>query len=152
MIGQLSNQWWGFVLLGVCAGLLSGTFGLGSGTIVVPVLVLLFGFGQKSAQGMSLAVMVPMALVGALRYWKNPEIEMNMVVVGLLICGAVVGALAGSELAGRLPVHILRKVFAIFIIVIAVKMLISHSIPKSSSASQPPPTQSSAASDNQKNP
>jgi len=129
MIGQLSNPWWVFVLLGICAGVLSGALGLGSGIIFVPTLVLLCGFGQKSAQGMALAVMVPMALVGALRYWKNPEIEINTVIVGLIICGALVGVLVGTELAFRLPNHILRKVFAAVLIIVAVKMFMTPAKP-----------------------
>ncbi len=120
MIGQLPNAWWVFVLLGICAGVLSGTLGLGSGIILIPALVLFFSFEQKNAQGMALAVMVPMALVGALRYWKNPEIEMNAVVIGLIICGALAGAFLGAELAGRLPSHILRKIFAIVLVIAAV--------------------------------
>jgi uncharacterized membrane protein YfcA len=55
-----------FILLGICAGTLSGLLGLGSGIILIPTLVLLCGFAQKSAQGTTLAVMVPMILVGAL--------------------------------------------------------------------------------------
>lgn len=122
MIGQLPNYWWIFVLLGIFAGVISGTLGLGSGTVIIPALVLLCGFEQKSAQGTALAVMVPMALVGALRYWKNPEIEMNALVIGLIICGALVGTLAGTELAGRLPSYVLRKVFAVVLVIVAVKM------------------------------
>jgi len=129
MIGQLSNPWWVFVVLGLCAGVISGALGLGSGIIMVPTLVLLCSFGQKSAQGMALAVMVPMALVGALRYWKNPEIEINTVIVGLIICGALAGALAGTELASRLPSHILKKVFAAVLIIVAVKMFITSAKP-----------------------
>jgi len=122
MVGQLSNCWWIFILLGICAGIISGTLGLGSGTVLVPALVLLCACEQKSAQGTALAVMVPMALVGALRYWKNPQVEMNVAVVGLIICGALVGTLAGTELAARLPSHTLRKVFAIFLAIVAVRM------------------------------
>jgi len=129
MIGQLSNPWWVFVLLGICAGVLSGALGLGSGIILVPTLVLLCDFGQKSAQGMALAVMVPMALVGALRYWKNPEIEINTVIVGLIICGALAGALAGTELASRLPSHILKKVFAAVLVIAAIKMFMTPAKP-----------------------
>ncbi len=129
MIGQLSNPWWVFVLLGICAGVLSGALGLGSGIIMIPTLVLLCGFGQKSAQGMALAVMVPMTLVGALRYWKNPEIEINVVIVGLIICGALAGVLAGTELASRLPGHILRKVFAAVLVIAAVKMFMTPAKP-----------------------
>lgn len=130
MIGQLSNPWWIFFLLGICAGTLSGLLGLGSGIILIPTLVLLCGFEQKSAQGMALAVMVPMALVGALRYWKNPEIEMNAAVIGLIILGALAGALAGTELVDRLPGHILRKIFAVVLIIVAVKMLMPPIKPK----------------------
>lgn len=130
MIGQLSNPWWVFVVLGVCAGILSGLLGLGSGIILVPTLVLLCSFQQKSAQGMALAVMVPMALLGALRYWKNPQIEMNPAVIALIILGALAGTLAGTELAGRLPNHILRKVFAAVLIIVAVKMFMGPARPK----------------------
>ena len=130
MIGQLSNPWWVFVFLGICAGILSGLLGLGSGIILVPALVLLCGFGQKSAQGMALAVMVPMALVGALRYWKNPEIEMDWAVVGLIILGALAGVLAGTELAPKLPSHILRKIFAAVLLLVAVKMFVGSTGPK----------------------
>ncbi len=130
MIGQLSNPWWAFVFLGICAGILSGLLGLGSGIILVPALVLLCCFEQKSAQGMALAVMVPMALVGALRYWKNPEIEMNAAVIGLIILGALAGALAGTELVDRLPGHILWKIFAIVLIIVAVKMFVTSLKPE----------------------
>ena len=130
MIGQLSNPWWVFVLLGICAGVISGTLGLGSGTVIVPALVLLCGFEQKSSQGIALAVMVPMALVGALRYWKNPEIEMNTAIIALIVLGALAGVLVGTELAGRLPSHVLRKVFAIFLAIVAVKMFTASPGPK----------------------
>jgi uncharacterized membrane protein YfcA len=125
MIGQLSNPWWIFIVLGICAGIISGALGLGSGTIVVPTLVLICGFGQKSAQGTALAVMVPMALLGALLYWRNPEIEMKILPVGFIICGALVGVLFGAELAARLPGHVLRKMFAAFLIIVAIKMFMT---------------------------
>ena len=122
MIGQLYNYWWAFILLGVLAGIVSGTLGLGSGVIVIPALVLLFSFEQKSAQGTALAVMVPMALVGALRYWRNPDIEMNVVIILLIVLGALAGVLGGTELAARLPSGTLRKVFAVFLTIVAVRM------------------------------
>ncbi len=130
MISQLSNPWWVFVILGICVGVYGGALGRGGGSILIPILVLLCGFEQKCAQGMSLAVMVPMALVGALLYWKNPEIEMNGVVIGLVICGALAGALAGAELAARLPSHTLRKIFAVILVIVAAKMLVTSPGPK----------------------
>ena len=127
MIAQLSGYWWLFILLGVCAGLVSGTLGLGAGAVFVPALVLLWGFGQKSAQGTALAVMVPMTLLGALRYWKNPEVDMSLTIILLIVLGALVGVLAGAELASRLPNQVLRKVFSIFLVIVAVRMFIASS-------------------------
>ena len=127
MAGQLPNPAWVFVVLGVCAGVISGTLGIGSGTIIVPVLVLVCSFEQKCAQGTALAAMVPMALVAAFQYWRNPDIEMNAAVIGLIICGAVVGALVGAELACRLPSHVLRRVFGVVLMIAAFKMLVGSS-------------------------
>ncbi|NIP22828.1 MAG: TSUP family transporter [Phycisphaerae bacterium] len=124
MISQLSNPWWIFILLGICAGVLSGALGIGAGIILVPTLVLFCDFGQKSAQGMSLAVMVPMVMVGALRYWKNPEVEMHGTTLGLIILGALAGVLAGTELASRLPSPHLRKIFAAVLLLVALKMFV----------------------------
>jgi len=130
MIDDLSNYWWVFVLLGVCAGVISGTLGLGSGTVLIPTLVLFCGCGQKSAQGTALAVMVPMALVGALRYWKNPEIDMNITIIALIAFGALAGTLVGTELATRLSSHTLRKIFAIFLAIVAIRMFTISPRPK----------------------
>ena len=77
MLAQLSYAWWLFIVLGAATSIISGTLGLGGGTVVVPVLVLVCHFGQKSAQGMALAVMVPMAFVGVVRYWRL-GIDMNL--------------------------------------------------------------------------
>ncbi|MHC4310191.1 MAG: sulfite exporter TauE/SafE family protein [Planctomycetota bacterium] len=129
MISQLSNPWWAFVALGICAGLLGGALGLGGGVVIVPSLVLIFSFAQKSAQGTALAVMVPMALVGAFRYWRNPEIDINALPIGLIICGSLVGVLVGTELASRLPSPVLKKVFAAFLVIAAIRMFLAPTKP-----------------------
>jgi len=121
-VGALPGEWWFLVVLGLCAGVISGTLGVGSGIVVIPALVLLSGFEQRSAQGTALAVMVPMALVGAIRYWRNPQVELSGTVILLLVLGAVVGTLAGTELAGRLPAGTLRKLFAVLLMVTAIRM------------------------------
>ncbi|HUV65826.1 MAG TPA: sulfite exporter TauE/SafE family protein [Sedimentisphaerales bacterium] len=132
MIALLPGHWWAFIVLGVGAGIISGALGLGSGAVVVPVLVLFCGFEQKSAQGTALAVMVPMTLLGAWRYWKNPEIEMSLVIVLLIALGALAGVLAGTEIAGRLPNQTLRKVFAVFLAIVAIKMFTASPKPAKS--------------------
>ncbi len=122
MAGFLPGEWWGFILLGVCAGIISGLLGVGSGTVIIPALVLVWGFGQKSAQGMALAAMVPMALIGAIRYWRNPQVELHGIVLVLIVLGAMAGTMLGTELVARLPAGLLRKSFAVFLAIVAVRM------------------------------
>ncbi len=142
MIGPLPGDWWLIVILGLFAGVLSGTLGIGSGIIVIPALVLLGGFEQKTAQGTALAVMVPMALVGAIRYWRNPQVELSGTVILLLVLGAVVGTLAGTELAGRLPAGTLQKIFAVLLMVVAIRMFIASPQPVKSLQGTSPAGQS----------
>jgi hypothetical protein len=126
------GEWWVLVVLGLCAGVISGTLGVGSGTVLIPALVLLFSVEQKAAQGTSLAVMVPMALVGAIRYWRNPHIELNGAVIALIALGAVGGTLVGTELAARLSAGFLRKAFAVFLMVVAIRMFTASPRPQGS--------------------
>jgi uncharacterized membrane protein YfcA len=126
MFGELTNPWWAFVLLGILAGIASGLLGIGGGVIMVPALVLLFaGFGQKTAQGTALAIMVPLAIAGTLRYMQNPDITINWTVVVLVTTGAIAGTLIGTAMMSRLPVDFIRKCFAVLMLIIAIKMFIS---------------------------
>jgi len=118
----LPHYWWFFVVLGVAAGIVSGLLGVGSGIVVVPALVLLCSVDQKSAQGTALALMVPMALLGAWRYWSHPHIDVDGRIVGWLVCGALFGVLVGTALAARIPGQALRRIFACFLAVVAVRM------------------------------
>ena len=138
MLGQLPCYWWTLVLLGVFAGITSGTLGIGSGVVVVPALVLLpfFLFEQKAAQGTALALMVPMALLGAFRYWKNPEVEISPAVLVFIVLGALPGVLIGTELAARLPNHVLRKIFAVVLAITALKMFAASQKPRQQNPSE----------------
>ncbi len=111
------------LILGLVTGLLSGSLGIGGGIIVVPALVLLFHLPQKGAQGISLALMVPMALLGAIQYWRFGNLQIPAGRLALLCVGALAGVLLGSTLAARLPAAVLRKGFAILMLLIAARML-----------------------------
>jgi uncharacterized protein len=126
------EAWYLFVLAGLICGIFSATFGVGAGIIMIPALVMIFSLPQKSAQGTCLAVMVPMALIGAIRYKINPQIELNIGVIGLLSLGAVAGAWIGAGIAGWLPASLLRRLFAMVMIVAAIKMLTTSPAPKAS--------------------
>ena len=120
---DLASSWWLLVLVGLAAGALSGSLGVGSGIIVVPALVLLLACPQKSAQGMALALMVPMAAMGVFQYLRTPGVTLQWVPVALLIAGAVVGVLVGTRLMARIPDAWLQRVFAVFLLVVAMRML-----------------------------
>lgn len=117
------ESWYVLVPAGVLCGILSAALGVGSGIIMVPLLVIGLAFPQKAAQGTALAVMVPMALVGAVRYKMNPEIAMDTRVVLLLAAGGIAGAVLGAKIVAVLPGAIIRKAFAVVLVAAAVNML-----------------------------
>jgi uncharacterized membrane protein YfcA len=112
------------IVLGLVTGVVSGALGVGSGIIFIPAMVLIMGMSQKVAQGTSLAVMVAMALMGALRYYWNPDIKLSLSVIGLLAVTAVIGSNVGSSIAFALSGAVLRKCFGVFIIIVGIRMLI----------------------------
>lgn len=121
---NLSHSWPILVFLGLVTGIISGSLGIGGGVILVPALILIFNFDQKIAQGMSLGIMVPIVILGAFRYWKHPDIPIDIPIVLIVICGALVGTLIGTHIAHLLPAQVLRKLFALLLIIVAVRMLI----------------------------
>ncbi len=92
-------------------GVMSGLFGVGGGVLLVPLLVLLFGFEQHRAQGTSLIALVPPSgLLAFLVYYRAHEVDVQ---VGLLIIpGVFLGGLLGGKLAARLSPQRMRIVFA----------------------------------------
>ena len=117
------DHWVAYALLGLLAGVISGGLGVGSGLVLIPALVLLFSVPQKPAQGIALTVMVPMALVGAIRYIANPDIKVDARLTSLVAVGAVAGAVVGSHLASVLPARVLKKAFAAFLLLVAARIL-----------------------------
>lgn len=110
----------GYVASGLAMGFLSAMFGIGGGILLVPILVALFGYGQLLAAGTSLAVMVPIALVGALRQTSSGATDWRL--GALLGLGAAVGGFIGSRIAAVLPVEVLTWLFAAFILVVAIRL------------------------------
>jgi len=143
MLGELSGV--GLVLalvaLGFVGGVISGSFGVGSGIIFIPALGILLTMQQHSAQGTALAVMAPMALLGAIRYWHDPTIEIDLSLVALLVVGSLAGVLVGSEIAPKVQGQWLRKGFAIFMVLVAVRMFTMSGKPGNSNAGTPNPSQ-----------
>ncbi len=89
------------ILLGVVAGVLSGLIGIGGGVIIVPALVLLFGFSQHLAQGTTLALLVPpIGILAAWSYYRQGNVNIEAAL--FIVIGFLVGSLFGAKLAAGL--------------------------------------------------
>lgn len=110
------------LLVGLCAGMLSGLVGIGGGIIIVPSLVMLLGFSQHQAQGTSLGVLaLPVVIAAAFNYYKQGQIDIK--VVAIIAIAFVIGGFFGSKLALSISQEILKKVFGVLLLLIALKML-----------------------------
>lgn len=111
-----------FIIIGCIAGILSGLFGIGGGIIIVPALIYLCGFTQLKAQGTSLAILLPpVGILAFMDYYKNGNVD---VLAGILICiFLVIGSVLGAQISHVIPVDIIRKLFGILMMLIAVKLI-----------------------------
>ena len=110
------------LLLGLGAGILSGMVGVGGGIIIVPGLVFLLGFSQKMAQGTSLAVLLlPVGILAVMQYHKSGFVDVRS--VGIIAIAFLVGGFFGSKIAIMLPADSVKKIFAILLLLISIKML-----------------------------
>lgn len=114
------------ILLGIAAGFLgglfSGLFGIGGATIIIPVLVLFLGYSQHQAQGTALAsLLLPVGILAVLRYYYSGNVVVDVALyIGL---GFLVGGLIGAVIAQPIPGSMLKKLFALYLIGIGIKMM-----------------------------
>ncbi|MDP1876472.1 MAG: sulfite exporter TauE/SafE family protein [Actinomycetota bacterium] len=109
-----------YAVSGLAMGLLSALLGIGGGILLVPVLVTAFGFSQHLANGTSLTVMLPIALLGAIRLTKPGLTDWRQ--GSRFGIGSIVGALAGASLALALSGPFLRWAFAIVLLAVGARM------------------------------
>ena len=103
------------------AGMLSGIVGIGGGIIIVPALVFFLGFSQLKAQGTSLGILLlPVGILAVIQFYKQGYIDMKT--VGIVACSFVVGGYLGSKIALALPQETVKKVFAVLLLLISIKM------------------------------
>jgi uncharacterized protein len=110
--------------IGAAAGVLAGLLGIGGGLVMVPAMVLLLGFDQHVAQGTSLVVIIPAALSGSITHYRNGRTSLRD--AALLAGGGVLGATLGSVLALSVDDTILRRLFALFLLAVAARMILTR--------------------------
>lgn len=109
------------IIIGLSAGFLSGLLGIGGGIIIVPALVLLLGMTQHEAQGTSLAVLVfPAGILALMNYYKNGYVDLKVSII--LILTFIIGGYFGSLVSMEIQEKVLRKIFSIFFILVAIRM------------------------------
>src|SRR5438067_2532622 len=105
----------GLVAFGAAVGVLSGMLGIGGGIVLVPGLMVLFGFTQPEAQGTSLAVLsLPVVIFAALVYHENGFVRMPAVIA--VVAGFAVGAYIGARLVPHIPAAALRLGFGVLLV------------------------------------
>lgn len=123
------------ILTGLAAGFLSGLVGIGGGVIIVPVLVMLLGFSQKQAQGTSLGILLlPVGILAVMQYYKQGYLNINY--VWIIATGFIAGSFLGSKLALSLSDERMKKIFAIIMLLIALKMLFFDKTKKTDTVQQ----------------
>jgi uncharacterized membrane protein YfcA len=110
-----------FMIIGLGAGVLSGLFGIGGGVLIVPALMLVAGMKPVMATGTSLgALLLPVGALGAYEYWRRGNLDIRAslwVALGLFI-----GAWFGAKIALSLSPLALKRAFAVFLVIVAVRI------------------------------
>ena len=112
----------GLLVLGLLAGYLSSMVGIGGGVVIVPALVMVFAISQKMAQGTSLVMLLPpIGLLAVINYYKAGYVDFK--VAGILIVAFIAGSYFGSKMALNLEESTLKRIFGVFLMIMAVKYL-----------------------------
>jgi uncharacterized membrane protein YfcA len=110
------------MILGIITGVMAGMLGIGGGIVVIPALVMIMGFSQQTAQGTSLAMMIPpVGILAVINYYKAGHVDIKVALILAVVF--VVGSYFGSKIAVKLPQDIMKKVFGVFLLLVAAKML-----------------------------
>ena len=112
-----------YVLIGFAGGIVSGIFGVGGATILIPALVFIVGLTQHQAQGTSLAILLPpVGVLAVLRYYYAGHVKVQIAL--LAAAGFFLGALLGAHYVQGVADIPLRRAFGIFLLVVGARMII----------------------------
>lgn len=131
-------RWIGIGIIGLLGGFASGLFGVGGGVLFVPLLVLFLNTSLHVAIGTSLAAIVPTALVGAVRHFSEGSLDLRMALV-LAVC-AMAAAWFGAGISLRLDLVLLRRLFAVFLFFMALRLFFTPHHERPWGNSPKPPT------------
>jgi uncharacterized membrane protein YfcA len=108
--------------IGLAGGLFSGLLGVGGGVVMVPLLVIWGGFGQRDAHAVSLGAIIPISAAGVLTFGAAGEIQVWEALA--LAAGAIAGAQVGARLLARVDERKLKLAFGVFMLIVAVLLVV----------------------------
>ncbi len=112
------------LLIGLVAGVAAGMFGIGGGLIIVPALMFVMKARPLDAIGTSLAALIPpVGLLGAVEYYRNGHIKLGW--AALIAAGLFAGAFFGARIMISLPEVLVRRIYAIFLLAMSLRMLVT---------------------------
>ncbi|MCX6245639.1 MAG: sulfite exporter TauE/SafE family protein [Bacteroidetes bacterium] len=115
------------IMIGLMAGIFGGMFGIGGAIIMIPALVYFLGVDQHTAQGTSVAIMLPpIGLFAAYNYYKAGEVNIWYAVI--IAAAFMIGGYFGSKIALNFPENLMKKVFGILLILVALRMIFSKQV------------------------
>ncbi|SDK59230.1 sulfite exporter TauE/SafE family protein [Natronincola ferrireducens] len=118
----MKNLYWlKIILVGFVAGIVNGLFGAGGGTIVVPALNFVFGVPQHKSHATAISIILPFAIISSFIYYRNGFTAFD--VTFKVALGGIVGAYIGSRALSHFSDSYLRKIFGVFMILAALRMV-----------------------------
>ena len=112
------------IIIGLCAGILSGIVGVGGGLIIIPLLMLWLGVDQITSQGTSIAVLLPpVGILAAFNYYQNGNVNVNYAVI--IAIAFIFGGYFGSKIALYVNPSILKRIFACIMLLVSIKIFLS---------------------------
>lgn len=116
------SVWLKLLGIGLITGLVNGLLGIGGGTVLIPSMVFLLSISQHQAHGTSLAVILPTALVSAIIYGFNDDLNIKLSLQVAL--GGITGGYLGAKLMNHIPAPALKKFFAVFMFLAGLRMVL----------------------------
>ena len=110
-----------YVLVGLIGGIVSGSFGIGGGTVMIPLLVFFFGLTQHQAQGTALAtILAPVGILAVMRYYAAGNVKVQIAV--FMALGFILGAYLGANFVYTVSDENLKRAFGFFLMLVGLKM------------------------------
>ncbi|QUH26027.1 sulfite exporter TauE/SafE family protein [Serpentinicella alkaliphila] len=116
------HYWIKILIIGFSAGLINGIFGAGGGMIVVPALTCFFNVEQHKAQATAISIILPFAIISSYVYYIKGFVDIGTTFQ--VAIGGIIGSYIGSKALTRFSDTALRKIFGVFIILAAIRMLV----------------------------